>query len=80
VGEQVAEVGLERGSLGLDNIDERTPDATNPSTETTDNEMATETTGPMSSQLYAIWDELPYAFHHTHHYSNNYDSDNTSTR
>jgi hypothetical protein len=66
--------------LDLDNIDERTPDATNPSAETTDNGMAIETTGLVTSLLYAIRDELPCAFHHTYHYSNNYDSDNTSTR
>jgi hypothetical protein len=42
--------------------------------------MATKTTGLVSSLLYAIWDELPCAFHHTYHYFNNYDSDNTSTR
>jgi hypothetical protein len=69
----------ERG-LDLDNIDERTPDVTNPSAETANNGLATETAGPMSSLLYAIRGELPCAFHHTYHYFNNYDSDNTSPR
>jgi hypothetical protein len=41
----------------------------------TDNRMAT---GPTRSQLCAIRGELPCAFHHTYHCSNNYDSDNTS--
>jgi hypothetical protein len=66
--------------LGLDNIDKRTLVATIPSAETTYNGMATGTTGLMSSLLYAIWDELPCAFHHTYHYFNNYDLDSTSTR
>jgi hypothetical protein len=66
--------------LGLDNIDERTPDATNSSAETSDNGMTTETTGLVTSMLYTIRDDLPCAFHHTYHYSNNYHSDNTSTK
>jgi hypothetical protein len=38
--------------------------------------MAIETTGLVSSLLYAIRDELPCTFH----YFNNYNSDNSSTR
>jgi hypothetical protein len=66
--------------LSLDNIDKRTPDATSPPrAETTDIGMATETARLMSSLLYTIRDELPCALHHTYHYFNNCDSDNTST-
>jgi hypothetical protein len=49
--------------LDLNNIDKRTPDATNPSIKITDNGMAIGTTGLVSSLLYAIRDELPCAFH-----------------
>jgi hypothetical protein len=66
--------------LGLENIDERTPDVATLSTETIDNGMVIETTGLVTCPLYAIRDELPFAFSHTYHYSNNYDSENTSTR
>jgi hypothetical protein len=66
--------------LGLNNIDKRTHDATNHSIKTADNEMAIETTGLVSSLLYAIWEELSCAFHHTYHYFNNYDSNDTSTK
>jgi hypothetical protein len=52
---------LEQG-LVLDNIDERTPDATNPFVEITDNGIAIETTGLVTSLLYAIWGELPCTF------------------
>jgi hypothetical protein len=41
----------------------------------TDDGMATE---QMSSLLYAIQKELLCTVHHTYHYFNNYDSDNTS--
>jgi hypothetical protein len=34
--------------------------------------MATEIIGLVSSPLYAIWDGLPYTFHHTLRYFNNY--------
>jgi hypothetical protein len=37
-------------------------------------------TGPTSSLLYAIQEELPCTFHHTYHIFLNYDSDNTSIR
>jgi hypothetical protein len=72
---------LPEHGLDPDNIDERTPNATNPSAETADNRMATKAVGLVISLIYAIRDDLPCAFHHTYyHYSNNYDSDNTSTR
>jgi hypothetical protein len=58
----------------------RTPDATNPSAKTTGNEMATETTGLVSSPLYTIRDGLPCTFYHTHRCFNNYDLDISSTR
>jgi hypothetical protein len=66
--------------LGLNNIDKRTPDTTNPSTKTSDNGVATKTIGLVSSLLYTLRDKLLSAFHHTYHYFNNYGSNNTSTR
>jgi hypothetical protein len=45
--------------LGLDNIDERTPEATNSSAETGDNGMATETTRLVTNLLYTILITIP---------------------
>jgi hypothetical protein len=56
------------------------PDATNPSAKIVDNGMAIETTGLVSSPLYAIRAGLPCTFHHTHHYFNHYGSDVSSIR
>jgi hypothetical protein len=72
-------VSLQRG-LDPYNIDKRTFDATNSSAEMADNGVATEAAGLMPRLFYAIRDTLSCAFHHTYHYFNNYDSDNTSTR
>jgi hypothetical protein len=72
-------VSLQRG-LDPYNIDKRTPDATNSSAKMADNGVATKAAGVMPRVFYAIRDALPCAFHHTYHYFNNYDSDNTSTR
>jgi hypothetical protein len=58
--------------LNLDNIDEKTPDATTHFAEIADSGDG--------YRNYAIRDELPCAFSDTYHYTNNYDSDNTSIR
>jgi hypothetical protein len=70
---------LTRACPRPNNIDRRTPDATNPSAKIADNGMATETTGLVSSPLYTIRDRLPCTYHHTHRYFNNYDTNVSST-
>jgi hypothetical protein len=65
-------------SLGLDNIDERTPPT--PPRRMLIAGWLQKIVGPTSSLLYTIRGELPCAFYHTYHCFNNYDSDNASIR
>jgi hypothetical protein len=62
------------------NVNKRMPDATNPSTKTAYNRMATETIGLVSNPLCVIWGGLPCTFHHTHCCFINYSSGVSSAR